>query len=195
MSKYVIDSSTLTAIGDAVRGKDGSTDPILVSEIASRITDIPAGSGELKYKEEYFAPNSSSGTYFFSSTEKELRNFDLWFPNGLDDVDTIVIIDSESASHQWVVKPQLDAKYIQTADDGTIVCPARRLPTTGAYKYSDYYPYANSSATNYQRGHAIAINPTTKMTQGLYTRNGGGAWSGYDLYDYTSNGYILVLRK
>lgn len=195
MSKYVIDSSTLTAIGDAVRGKDGSTDPILVSEIASRITNIPAGgSGELKYKEEYFAPNPY-GKYFFSSTEKELSNFDLWFPNGLDDVDTIVIIDSESASHQWVVKPQLDAKYIQTADDGTIVCPARRLPTTNAYKYLDYYPYASSIVTNYQKGHAIAINPTTKMTQGLYTSNGGGAWSGYNLYSNSSNGYILVLRK
>ena len=48
MSKYVIDSSTLTAIGDAVRGKDGSTDPILVSEIASKITAIPAGGGSIE---------------------------------------------------------------------------------------------------------------------------------------------------
>lgn len=54
MSKYVIDSSTLTAIGDAVRGKDGSTDPILVSEIASRITDIPAGSGGYDIPDDAF---------------------------------------------------------------------------------------------------------------------------------------------
>lgn len=43
MSKYVIDGSTLTAIADAVREKDGSTEKILVSDIASAITAIPTG--------------------------------------------------------------------------------------------------------------------------------------------------------
>lgn len=65
MSKYVIDSSTLTAIGDAVRGKDGSTDPILVSEIASRITDIPAGSGGYDIPDDAFV-FSGNCTYRFA---------------------------------------------------------------------------------------------------------------------------------
>ena len=65
MSKYVIDSSTLTAIGDAVRGKDGSTDPILVSEIASKITAIPAGSGGYDIPDDAFV-FSGNCTYRFA---------------------------------------------------------------------------------------------------------------------------------
>lgn len=45
MSKYVIDSSTLVSIGDAVREKDGTTAPIVVSDLASRIKAIPQEGG------------------------------------------------------------------------------------------------------------------------------------------------------
>ena len=50
MSKYVIDGTTLTAIGDAVREKDGSTEGILVSQLAAKIKAIPqegGGGGDL----------------------------------------------------------------------------------------------------------------------------------------------------
>lgn len=43
MSKYIIDSSTLTSIADAVRTKGGTTDPIVVSDIPTAITNIPSG--------------------------------------------------------------------------------------------------------------------------------------------------------
>ena len=45
MSKYVIDSSTLTSIADAVRTKGGTTDPIVVSDIPTAITNLPSGGG------------------------------------------------------------------------------------------------------------------------------------------------------
>lgn len=45
MSKYVIDSSTLTSIADAVRTKGGTTDPIKVSDIPTAITNLPSGGG------------------------------------------------------------------------------------------------------------------------------------------------------
>jgi hypothetical protein len=45
MSKYVIDSSTLVSIGDAVREKDGTTAPIVVSDLATRIKAIETGGG------------------------------------------------------------------------------------------------------------------------------------------------------
>ena len=43
MSKYVIDSSTLTSIADAVRAKTGKTDPIVVSDIPTEISKISSG--------------------------------------------------------------------------------------------------------------------------------------------------------
>jgi len=47
MSKYSIDSTTLTAIGDAVRSKTGGSDPILVSNLATAISGITTGGGDL----------------------------------------------------------------------------------------------------------------------------------------------------
>ena len=47
MSKYVIDSSTLTSIADAVRTKGGTTDPIVVSDIPTAITNLPSGGGDI----------------------------------------------------------------------------------------------------------------------------------------------------
>ena len=43
MEKYLIEENTLTAIGNAIRDKDGSTDLIPVVDMASRITNIPSG--------------------------------------------------------------------------------------------------------------------------------------------------------
>ena len=46
MSKYVIDSSTLTSIADAVRAKTGKTATIKVSDIPTEISKI-SGGGDL----------------------------------------------------------------------------------------------------------------------------------------------------
>lgn len=43
MSKYLIDSTTLTNVANAIRGKDGSSAPILVSDMATKIANIPSG--------------------------------------------------------------------------------------------------------------------------------------------------------
>ena len=43
--KYLIEDATLTAIGDAVRAKNGSNDLIKVSELADTITNLPSGGG------------------------------------------------------------------------------------------------------------------------------------------------------
>lgn len=43
MAEYLIQDTTLAAIGDAIRSKEGSSSPIPVSEIASRIAAIETG--------------------------------------------------------------------------------------------------------------------------------------------------------
>lgn len=43
MSEYLIQSETLTAIADAIRAKNGSTDPIAVADMATAISEITGG--------------------------------------------------------------------------------------------------------------------------------------------------------
>lgn len=43
MAEYLIQDTTLTAIGDAIRSKEESSDPIPVPEIAARIAAIETG--------------------------------------------------------------------------------------------------------------------------------------------------------
>lgn len=45
MAKVFIEETTLTAIGDAIRGKEGTTDLVPVTDMATRITDLPEGGG------------------------------------------------------------------------------------------------------------------------------------------------------
>ncbi len=45
MSKYVIDGSTLTSIGNAIREKTGGTESIPVTDLATNIASIESGGG------------------------------------------------------------------------------------------------------------------------------------------------------
>ena len=45
MAKVFIEETTLTAIGDAIRDKEGSSELVPVNDMASRITSLPSGGG------------------------------------------------------------------------------------------------------------------------------------------------------
>lgn len=45
MSKVMVNESSLTAIGEAIRGKNGTTNTYKPSEMAAAISNIPAGGG------------------------------------------------------------------------------------------------------------------------------------------------------
>lgn len=45
MAKVFIEETTLTAIGDAIRGKEGTAELVPVNDMASRITSLPSGGG------------------------------------------------------------------------------------------------------------------------------------------------------
>lgn len=53
MAKVFIEEQTLTDIADAVRGKNGTTEPIRTIELATAITNLPTGGGENKLQ-QYF---------------------------------------------------------------------------------------------------------------------------------------------
>ena len=67
MSKYVIDKTTLTAIGDAVRAKGNTEDKILVSDLATAISNLPTGGGGEEYFTDEELTLSGDCSYLFSS--------------------------------------------------------------------------------------------------------------------------------
>ena len=49
MSKVMVNESSLSAIGEAIRGKNGTTNTYKPSEMAAAISNIPAGGGNLDF--------------------------------------------------------------------------------------------------------------------------------------------------
>lgn len=68
--KYLIEDTTLTAIGDAVRTKGGTSDLIKVSELPNAIINLPSGGGEggVELPEEAFNITGSCN-YMFSNNK------------------------------------------------------------------------------------------------------------------------------
>ena len=54
MAKVFIEETTLTAIGNAIRSKESSTDLVPVTDMATRITNLPSGGGDSGIPEEAF---------------------------------------------------------------------------------------------------------------------------------------------
>lgn len=66
---YLIKDTTLTAIGDAVRAKGNTEDKILVSDLATAISNLPTGGGE-----EYFTDEELT----FTGNCSHLFSYDKW---------------------------------------------------------------------------------------------------------------------
>ena len=63
MSKVMVNESSLTAIGEAIRGKNGTTNTYKPSEMAAAISSIPAGGGNLDFSNlEYVQLTSNSSS-------------------------------------------------------------------------------------------------------------------------------------
>ena len=63
MGKVMVNESSLTAIGEAIRGKNGTTNTYKPSEMAAAISSIPAGGGNLDFSNlEYVQLTSNTGS-------------------------------------------------------------------------------------------------------------------------------------
>lgn len=63
MAKVFIEETTLTNIGDAIRGKEGTTELVPVNDMATRITNLPSGGGDLP--EEAFTYSGNLGWFTY----------------------------------------------------------------------------------------------------------------------------------
>ena len=62
MSKVMVNESSLTAIGEAIRGKNGTTNTYKPSEMAAAISSIPAGGGNLDFSNLEYVQLTSKGS-------------------------------------------------------------------------------------------------------------------------------------
>jgi hypothetical protein len=100
MAKYVIDENTLKGIGDAIRAKKGTSDPIPVPSLASEISSIESGGSTntyngtiwkfrdnitfdeiLAFADEYWQEEAEAREYYFSfctpfTTDELLEDLD-----------------------------------------------------------------------------------------------------------------------
>lgn len=72
MNKYVINETTLTAIGDAIREKNGTTEPIPVTELAAAITNLSIGGGGIEFTDEQLCFMGDCYYLFYNPIIQEL---------------------------------------------------------------------------------------------------------------------------
>lgn len=53
--EYLVQDTSLTAIADAIRAKDGSTDKLTLAQMPEKITSIQNGGGDLSSVDVYIA--------------------------------------------------------------------------------------------------------------------------------------------
>lgn len=138
--KYVIQDTTLTAIGDAVRAKGGTTDLIPVTGLADAITNLPSGGGGKPLEQKYQITEGSSlfaegkmawlmDDYFKDAIELNIvdKTCDLMFEN------------AKLTDEQWANVAR--AKNLAPLADMTKMfhnSNVKKLPLTG-FKLAYYY--------------------------------------------------------
>lgn len=58
--EYLVQDTSLTAIADAIRAKDGSTDKLTLAQMPEKITSIQNGGGDLSSIDVYIADFTSN---------------------------------------------------------------------------------------------------------------------------------------
>lgn len=58
--EYLVQDTSLTAIADAIRAKDGSTDKLTLAQMPGKITSIQSGGGDLSSIDVYIADFTSN---------------------------------------------------------------------------------------------------------------------------------------
>ena len=119
MSKYVINDTTLTAIGDAVRAKGGTTELIPVSGLATAITNLPSGGGG----EKYFTDEELT----FSGNLTGLFSYDKWTSVLEKDKNRIKITEPTSLNSFLEGSSGTDYSFLTIEGNGKTPCGANYI--------------------------------------------------------------------
>lgn len=113
MSKYLVDSTDMTAIADAIRSKDGTQTTMTVSDMPTRIQNIPSGGGT-----DYLALdiNNSSYSYVVPDTVVRIRSY-AFAESGINSItipNTVTRIGNNAFMHCWNLTSIVLPTYLDT---------------------------------------------------------------------------------
>lgn len=199
MAEYLINGETLTDIADAIRTKEGTTDPIAVSDFASRIGAIQAGGTEVtkdghlrKYHTAYNVPfnfrTNSTNTACYLDIPNEYLPSDLYTGTTLVDKIFYAVV----AEIKWtnityrkvLVAHSKTIKFYGGSDtlDGEefVYC------NTSSSALVSYSSFVNDGAGGY----------SLKVPKSAYTEFGDGTGSVGDIFFvYESNDKYMKLEE
>lgn len=128
MSKVMVNESSLTAIGQAIRGKNGTTNTYKPSEMAAAISNIPAGGGNFDFSNlEYVQLTSSKG-----SDLPDLTPF-------ISDFNKVICIMIQASNNVYVYLKGTDTDRTSYkdiyyfADRGSYTTPSTKIGSVGCY--------------------------------------------------------------
>ena len=129
MSKVMVNESSLTAIGEAIRGKNGTTNTYKPSEMAAAISSIPAGGGNFDFSNlEYVQLTSNT-----SSVLPDLTPF-------ISDFNKVVCIMIQDYNSSYVYLKGTDTDrssykdlFYYFGNRGSYSTPSTKLGNTGCY--------------------------------------------------------------
>lgn len=180
MAKIFIEESTLTSIGDAIRGKEGTTELIPTTEMASRITAIEGGGGEPNLLDIEI---TSNGVYDVTDAEG-YEEYD-----GFGQVTVNVPLEGAPTSYELIVTGDCSYRFANGGWDWFIKKYRDRITTKGVQYCSNMFYSCKVEEIPFQinvtNGASFTnmLNNTTKLTHCPKIR-GTISWQGYPSLQY-----------
>ena len=156
MGKVMVNESSLTAIGEAIRGKNGTTNTYKPSEMAAAISSIPAGGGNFDFSNlEYVQLTSNK-----SSDLPDLTTF-------ISDFNKVVCIMIQDSNSSYI--------YLRGTDTD------RSSYKDLFYYYGNRYAYSTPS-TEVSKANCYGLNVTNLKSPKIMYINSNSTmtrpWSG-----------------
>lgn len=200
MSKYSINDTTLSAISNAIKEKEGTSEAIAVSDFANRIVNLPSGGPEIKTDFiTYFINNQCMvktilKDYYNGDLDKivsftyfSLNNPDTFFPPNY------IYVYNKDICPIYRDQQIKAGKYDSTFFRGDVLA-CNTLFYNNAYNtYTLYIPSTSSPVVN---TFGLTYNSINNCLNMVYY-SGSSAWQNNDRYidGYDSSGHIYITQE
>lgn len=172
MSQYVIQDTTLTGIANAIRAKTGDNNSILVSNLASAITNLPSGGGSVdsEYITNFSSKALTTATDFLNDTDLSKIIAFIWIrgdnSNGNISVPSAIRVYLKGLNYIYT-----NVNVTNGPSNATILVYDDIVSSNGAYNYSTYRYQGTAPSTPTNNTNGIIYNSSTNKLQKVYYSN------------------------